>query len=155
MNDLEEDDNHNHKRRKVEAVHENSDQIRHESLDEEANLNDTEILLKDYDPITLNVGGIKYQTTKFTLLKHSNTLFSTMFSKNNFSIKPPRDGTYFIDRDGTHFRYILNFLRDGFINIGDKSIINELIQEANYYALPSMVHQLKIARITSKILDFT
>lgn len=28
-------------------------------------------------------------------------------------VQPEPDGSYFIDRDGTHFRYILNYLRDG------------------------------------------
>ena len=28
-----------------------------------------------------------------------------------FDTKPDKDGTYFIDRDRTHFRYILNYLR--------------------------------------------
>ncbi|NYT47305.1 MAG: hypothetical protein H0A75_06710 [Candidatus Methanofishera endochildressiae] len=34
-----------------------------------------------------------------------------MFS-GRYPIQKGKDGNYFIDRDGTHFNHILNFLRD-------------------------------------------
>jgi len=39
-------------------------------------------------------------------------MLAAMFSGRHF-VQKDEDGRYFIDRDGTHFRYILNFLRDG------------------------------------------
>ncbi|KAF2068573.1 hypothetical protein CYY_010100 [Polysphondylium violaceum] len=65
------------------------------------------------DPITLNIGGFKYQTTKATLTKIPNSFFDLMLS-GEINIKPMTNepNTYFIDRDGTHFNYILNYLRD-------------------------------------------
>ena len=35
---------------------------------------------------------------------------SAMFSEH--TLEQCEDGSYFIDRDGTHFRYILNYLRN-------------------------------------------
>jgi len=39
-------------------------------------------------------------------------MLSAMFSGRH-NVTKDEDGRYFIDRDGTHFRYILNYLRDG------------------------------------------
>ena len=39
-------------------------------------------------------------------------MLAAMFSGRHNANKGG-DGRYFIDRDGTHFRYILNYLRDG------------------------------------------
>uniref|UniRef100_A0A7S0AJX0 Protein kinase domain-containing protein n=1 Tax=Pyrodinium bahamense TaxID=73915 RepID=A0A7S0AJX0_9DINO len=57
-------------------------------------------------PVTLNVGGIRYTTSRETLAgcqKLSDLVASP----------PGPDGTYFLDRDGRHFSEVLNFLRDG------------------------------------------
>ena len=102
------------------------------------------------EPITLNVGGIKHQTTITTLSTSSDSVLFKMF-EGNFSMKPSKDGSYFIDRDGTHFRHILNFLRDGKVNINDNLIITELLQEAQYYQIPTLVDKLSIKQVTSQI----
>ena len=39
-------------------------------------------------------------------------MLAVMFSGRH-SLVREADGSFFLDRDGTHFRYILNFLRDG------------------------------------------
>ena len=39
-------------------------------------------------------------------------MLAAMFSGRHLTAID-EDGRYFIDRDGTHFRHILNFLRDG------------------------------------------
>lgn len=60
----------------------------------------------------LSVGGVHFQTSLETLCKDSNSMLAAMFSGRHF-VQKDEDGRYFIDWDGTHFRYILNFLRDG------------------------------------------
>ncbi|KAF2071297.1 hypothetical protein CYY_007386 [Polysphondylium violaceum] len=52
------------------------------------------------DPITLNIGGFKHQTTKATLTKIPNSFFDLMLS-GEIDIKPMtnKPNTYFIDRD--------------------------------------------------------
>jgi len=65
------------------------------------------------NPITLNVGGIKYQTTKETLTKIPGSYFHQMFSGEiTVQKRLNKPNTYFIDRNGSYFRYILNYLRD-------------------------------------------
>jgi hypothetical protein len=52
----------------------------------------------------------------------------------------------FIDRDGTHFRYILNFLRDGTTDGSlpdDFQALRELLNEAVYYQLSGLVEAVE------------
>ncbi len=52
-------------------------------------------------------------------------------------------GAYFIDRDGTHFRHILNFLRGTFdITAVPDTAISELRAEAEFYRLYDMAEVL-------------
>ena len=62
--------------------------------------------------VKLNVGGHKFTTTLETI-RSRECMLSTMFS-GRFDLQADDKGYYFIDRDGTHFRYILNYLRDGY-----------------------------------------
>jgi len=49
----------------------------------------------------------------------------------------------FIDRDGTHFPFILNFLRDGGVDLPDDDLTKrQLVQEARFYGLPELERQL-------------
>ena len=62
--------------------------------------------------ILLNVGGHRFTTSLQTITKDPNSMLAAMFS-GKFEMKPCEDGAFFIDRDGTHFRFILNYLRNG------------------------------------------
>jgi hypothetical protein len=41
----------------------------------------------------------------------------------------------FVDRDGKHFRHVLNWLRDGAIPVLSESDYQQLLREAEYYQL--------------------
>ena len=60
--------------------------------------------------IKLDVGGNRFTTSRATLCRCSDTMLGAMFSGRHALLQDV-DGYYFIDRDGTNFRYILNFLR--------------------------------------------
>lgn len=62
--------------------------------------------------IPLNVGGYNFVTTLSTLTKDKNSMLAAMFSGRH-ELDTDSEGRYFIDRDGTYFKHILNFLRDG------------------------------------------
>ena len=52
-------------------------------------------------------------------------------------------GAYFIDRDGTHFRHILNYLRGNFdVKSLTENEVKQLSVEADYYGLHKMVDLL-------------
>ena len=66
-----------------------------------------------------------------------------MFS-GRFDTKPSKDGSYFIDRDGTHFRYILNYLRTGQLVVPKDEIVRrELLTEAEFYLVEGILDELK------------
>jgi len=90
------------------------------------------------DTIILNVGGMKFQTTKEILQKVRGSYFNLMLS-GEIDIQPiaNKQDTYFIDRDGTHFKYILDFIKDGSekFNSIPSTIIKEVHKEMLFYQL--------------------
>mmetsp|Transcript_97277 Transcript_97277/g.245427 ORF Transcript_97277/g.245427 Transcript_97277/m.245427 type:complete len:893 (-) Transcript_97277:211-2889(-) len=58
--------------------------------------------------IELNVGGLRFTTSRGTLSRHPNSLLCKLIEG-----EPEEDGVYFVDRDGKLFNFTLNFLRDG------------------------------------------
>jgi hypothetical protein len=63
------------------------------------------------NPVKLDIGGTRFTTSLTTLCRFPDSMIGVMFSgRHEFPLSA--DGYHFIDRDGTHFRHILNFLRD-------------------------------------------
>ena len=98
--------------------------------------------------IVLDVGGMHYSTSRSTLTKYPESMLGVMFSgRHDLETMQCKDGSFFIDRDGTHFRHILNYLRDGDEVVGSfpKSleVLSELIREAKYYQLDGLTTLLK------------
>lgn len=83
--------------------------------------------------ITLNVGGTLFETSCDTLMQ-KNTFFRALV-EHETTMSPP----YFIDRDPTHFRHILNFLRGTPSFPDTASQIKELSNEADFYSIPQLV----------------
>jgi len=70
-------------------------------------------------------------------------MFAAMFS-GRYNLEKNEEGCYFIDRDGTHFRYILNFLRNGTLLIPDDPFVREeLLIEAKYYQIVDLIKLLE------------
>jgi len=68
------------------------------------------------DKITLNVGGVKYETTRSALTAYPSATLGKMFSPENETLlKPayPGGNEYFIDRNGHAFYFIMEFYRTG------------------------------------------
>ncbi|XP_078354273.1 uncharacterized protein LOC144638857 isoform X2 [Oculina patagonica] len=92
--------------------------------------------------LKLNVGGHLFSTSLATMTKDPGSMLHAMFS-GRFDTKPSEDGSYFIDRDGTHFRYILNYLRTGQLIVPeDKTVRKELLAEAEFYQVQGIINEL-------------
>ena len=87
--------------------------------------------------VWLNVGGVLYATRAETL-QREGTFFSGLADT-----EPGADGTLFVDRDPTHFRYVLNWLRGVRHLPEDDTSCRELLFEADYYAMSDLVAALK------------
>ena len=149
------------RRNTADSVHSNPslqglDEKHHENYNTLHNhLSSPSKFLDTNEPITLNIGGIKYQTTLTTISKYRDCLIYKMFD-GSFSLKPNKDGSYFIDRNGKYFEYILDYLRNGTLNIPisncDSYLINHLLSEADYYQIKPLIQELRFLKIGTKLL---
>lgn len=95
--------------------------------------------------VKLNVGGQKYTTTVATLRRARGSLLEAMFSNTTIPAQD-EEGAYFIDRDGTFFSLILNFLRDGSVELPtDGTVLRAVLREAQFYQLTGLVNQIQLA----------
>ena len=93
--------------------------------------------------VKLNVGGHHFTTSIQTLTKDPDSMLAAMFS-GRFDMKPSKDGSFFIDRDGTYFRFILNYLRDGRLSLPDgATFLEEIAAEAEFYQMQGILDELE------------
>ena len=93
-------------------------------------------------PVTLNVGGHLYTTTMSTLQRYPDSMLGAMFCGD---LPTTRDvqGNYFIDRDGTLFRFILNFLRTSELTLFIDFMKTDLLhKEADFYQIEPLIQCL-------------
>jgi hypothetical protein len=97
--------------------------------------------VQHFEPIVnLNVGGVRYTTSLETLGRFPDTVIGCMFSGRH-ALPKGEDGYIFIDRDGMHFRHILNFLRspeDYKVEVGGADV-RELQCECKYYGIDELM----------------
>lgn len=102
--------------------------------------------------ITLDVGGDKFRTDARTLARHPDSIFPRLAESINPRRQPRTE--VFIDRDSKHFRFILNYMRQGeevfrgtALRGKDKFDLEEMICEARYYRLDNFMKYLKRHKI--------
>ncbi|CAL2034490.1 unnamed protein product [Caenorhabditis brenneri] len=88
--------------------------------------------------VMLDIGGTIFKTSKTTLTKYDGML-KTML-ETSVPISQHESDAIFIDRSPKHFDKILNFLRDGEVNLpSSEDEIDEIRKEAQYYLLMDLV----------------
>jgi len=106
-----------------------------------------DLLAKDDSPssttlptkyVKLNVGGALYYTTLGTLTKRADSMLRAMFS-GRLEVLTDHNGWVLIDRCGKHFGRILNYLRDGTVEMPEgKGELKELLTECKFYCLEEL-----------------
>nr|XP_010343909.2 BTB/POZ domain-containing protein KCTD14 [Saimiri boliviensis boliviensis] len=89
--------------------------------------------------VELNVGGEFYTTTLGTLRKFPGSKLAEMFSSSAKACTDA-EGRFFIDRPGTYFRPILDYLRIGQV---PTQHIPEVYREAQFYEIRPLVKLLE------------
>ncbi|KAJ3277271.1 hypothetical protein HK104_003474 [Borealophlyctis nickersoniae] len=96
--------------------------------------------IKEPKKVKLDIGGTLFSVSLDTLLSQTEGFFTSLFSKE-WQVKPGDDGTVFIDRDPTAYRYIFNYLREGGEEVvlpGDKFLLDAIKKEANFLCLEGL-----------------
>ncbi|KAK2548346.1 BTB/POZ domain-containing protein kctd15-like [Acropora cervicornis] len=98
--------------------------------------------------LNLNVGGIVYTTTLRTITRDPNSLLGRMFSgTNEVACTCDSKGNYFIDRDGSLFRHILNFLRTWELCLPQPfDEFEQLSADADFYQVGDLIKALQTRR---------
>ena len=100
--------------------------------------------------LDLLLSGLKIPVSAILFILGS--MLHAMFS-GRFDTKPSEDGSYFIDRDGTHFRYILNYLRTGQLVLPEDNIVRrELLNEAEFYQVQGIINELKASPFKDSVI---
>ncbi len=88
--------------------------------------------------IKFNVGGMKYEISKSLLDLHPNTMLARSASEQ---WQKDANSEIFIDRDGTLFQFVLNYLRDGSmylpVTVRKAAVLNEL----KYYGVEDICEE--------------
>lgn len=95
--------------------------------------------MNDDKLIRLNVGGKWFSTSRQTLLSFPDTVLARLA----LNAECEKQGYYFIDRDGTLFEYILNFMRNKnslLPNNDDER--RRLASDAKFYGLQDLYEKL-------------
>jgi hypothetical protein len=100
--------------------------------------------------VRLNIGGQVFATTRATLENGGGggqpTYFSALMSDAHRHALDRGTNAMFVDRDPTHFRHVLNYLRDGVVpleRLDDAQQLTEILREAQFYAIEGLATKLR------------
>lgn len=90
--------------------------------------------------VELNVGGEVFTTTVSTLKKYPRSKLAEMFASGQSKTRTDSEGRFFIDRPGTYFKYILEYLRSNQVPM---QYIQEVYKEALFYDIEPLIKELE------------
>lgn len=99
--------------------------------------------------INIKIGNYEYQNIPTGLLSSKDSMLNRMLKYENYKDK---DGNYLIYRTNGHmFKYILDFLENGQVEISNEKEIYDLIKEANYFCIHDLLLYLRKKILNKKI----
>jgi len=110
------------------------------SLEDITTTTEESFLIGTENRVKLNVGGQIFVTTRSTLMRYRDSMLASIVS-GLFTMEKDPEGAFFIDRDPTNFRHILNFLRDGSVDVEGNTIAQNraLLREARFFQVKGLV----------------
>ncbi|NXP08794.1 KCNRG protein, partial [Thinocorus orbignyianus] len=98
--------------------------------------------MSDREVVILSVGGVRFVTWASTLQQFPESRLACMLNNDDQDFKLV-NGEFFVDRDGTLFSYIMDFLRTLQVSLPtDFSDYQRLRREAEFYGLYSLAELL-------------
>jgi hypothetical protein len=101
--------------------------------------------------VVLNIGGRRFETSVQTLRRVPHTFFDAYFS-GRYAQDVCCDGSIFVDRDGEHFGYVLEYMRDGVVSVAtqeaselDVGLLRALKREFGFYCIELMAEPEEVA----------
>ena len=93
------------------------------------------MVIKESPNVSLNVGGSIYEVPRKTLQRYPESMLAKLVSEE---WRPQEDNStpIFIDRDGSRFQFVLDFLRDGKVHLPASVSAEALRADFAYYGLP-------------------
>ncbi|UJR15467.1 hypothetical protein I4U23_002410 [Adineta vaga] len=97
------------------------------------------------DIVTFNIGGHIYSTTRSTINGNvDEQSFLALIIRNQTTTRLDHHGHYFIDRDGTYFRHILNYFRDQKLCLPENfQELKQLCSEAKFYQIDRLINEIE------------
>jgi hypothetical protein len=84
----------------------------------------------DTATVKFNIGGLRYEVSRSLLERHSESML-TKIASDQWQEDPELE--IFIERDGSTFRHVLKYLRDGKVKLPITETKSDLIEELAYY----------------------
>uniref|UniRef100_A0A0D6QVU9 BTB domain-containing protein n=1 Tax=Araucaria cunninghamii TaxID=56994 RepID=A0A0D6QVU9_ARACU len=90
--------------------------------------------------VVLRVGGQVFEATKQTLCADPESMLAAwvLRYRKGEENKEQEKSVMRIDRDGTRFRHVLNYLRNGTVCLEDVPSLREVAEEAEYFCLAGL-----------------
>ena len=110
---------------------------------------------REHKIIQYNVGGQRFATSRDTIANDEFCMLNVML-KHESSMASSRDtsGALFIDRDPTYFKYVLNYLRNGIVDLPpERYALNALLREAEFYQINVRSKLKKLKKLRSQCFD--
>lgn len=107
------------------------------------------------DMISLNVGGVRYSTTRLALCRYEESMLGVLLSGRH-TIKLDEEGSVFLDRNGATFALVLDFLREpsAFVPPAEEDQRQRLLVEADYFRLDALIERIALDERRPRYLTF-
>lgn len=102
--------------------------------------------------VKLNVGGTRYEVARSLIETHPDTMIARMISKE---WQRNTDAEIFIERDGSRFKYFLDYLRDGKVSLPVNVSRESVLDDLKYYGVDGediVKYDAKVADVNSLFL---